>query len=525
MSGTSDSFAPPAAGSEKGEGDAAGHASEEKAEGVPEGFGPRSSPPASTSVTSEGDAAPRKSDEKSEDQMPRTRKIDVMPTEERGQIAPSAKKAKQEGAQAVQRAEEPVVTQQQMNQPGKTSAATVGEGSSASVAAIHHPRYPPYPKGGNSNDVRKWKKECDKVNKMIRELDDLDYDIPTMTAPKDSGTTKAVQSSKDKVVVLRAARIIVSIAYIKDDGQRVPHCTGIIIKQWSDAPGHHHAIIVTCSRVLCKGGRRLDPLPKLSVSLPDKKTILDAELIYFNDHYEIALLDISLDFTLELPSIGRGAEYGQEIFVLDRDGGASLRVRHGNIKWLEESDILGRDYYMFLSCDIPVGGNGGMVIDHNGEVRGMAVYWSPYPAVISISTIVTCVDMFMQFNRVARAVLGLSLRTIALLDVQLQEDISDIGIDGGFIVDRVLYYSDAEKLGIKRGNVIISISGQDALTLPELEDYLLTLGWDYLKDESICMKDLKLRVCDLKSEVKRDVTLPVTFYDKPERYSLQDESI
>ncbi|CAL5014412.1 unnamed protein product [Urochloa decumbens] len=173
-------------------------------------------------------------------------------------------------------------------------------------------------------------KVCRKVNEMIRELDDLDYDIPTMMAPKDPGTTKAVQSSKDKVVVLRAARSIVSVAYITDDGQRLPRCT-------------------------------------------------------------------------------------------------------------------------------------------------------------------------------------------ALLDVQLQEDISDIGIDGGFVVDEVFYYS-AEKLGIKRGNVIISINGQDALTLPELEDCLLSLGWDYLKDESICMKDLKLRVCDLKSGVKRDVALPVTFYDKAERF-------
>lgn len=97
--------------------------------------------------------------------------------------------------------------------------------------------------------------------------------------------------------------------------------------------------------------------------------------------------------------------------MLARDGQASLRVRRGNVEWLEESNILGRDYYMFLSCDLPEGGTGGMVIDHNGDVRGMAVYWNPDPAVISISTIVTCVDMFMQFNHIARVVLGISVRS------------------------------------------------------------------------------------------------------------------
>ena len=90
-----------------------------------------------------------------------------------------------------------------------------------------------------------------------------------------------------------------------------------------------------------------------SVTLPDKKTVLDAKPIYFNDHYDIALLDIYLGFTLELPSIGFHPQYGEEVFVLARDGDASLRVSRGNIKWLEEPDFSGRDHYIFLSSDIP----------------------------------------------------------------------------------------------------------------------------------------------------------------------------
>ena len=81
---------------------------------------------------------------------------------------------------------------------------------------------------------------------------------------------------------------------------------------------------------------------------------LDAKLMYFNDRYNIALLYIDLNVTLELPSIGCHPQYGEEVFVLARDGGASLRVRRGNIKWLEESGFLGRDHYMFLSSAIPL---------------------------------------------------------------------------------------------------------------------------------------------------------------------------
>ena len=95
------------------------------------------------------------------------------------------------------------------------------------------------------------------------------------------------------------------------------------------------------------------PSFQLSVTVPHKEMCLDAKLMYFNDRYNIALLYIDLNVTLELPSIGFHPQYGEEVFVLARDGGASLRVRRGNIKWLEESGFLGRDRYMFLSSAIP----------------------------------------------------------------------------------------------------------------------------------------------------------------------------
>ena len=43
------------------------------------------------------------------------------------------------------------------------------------------------------------------------------------------------------------------------------------------------------------------------------------------------------------------------------------------------------------------------------------------------------------FSRVALPILGMDIRSIALLNVQLQEDISDFGIKGGFIVDEVRF--------------------------------------------------------------------------------------
>jgi hypothetical protein len=86
--------------------------------------------------------------------MPRKRKIggrgQKRKVEERGQIAS---------------AEASVVTQQK-NKPGEVSSATAGEGSGASPAA-RLPRYPPFPKGGTADDVRKWDKECSRISGII----------------------------------------------------------------------------------------------------------------------------------------------------------------------------------------------------------------------------------------------------------------------------------------------------------------------------------------------------------------------
>jgi hypothetical protein len=92
---------------------------------------------------------------------------------------------------------------------------------------------------------------------------------------------------------------------------------------------------------------------QLSVGLPNQ-TVLDGQFLFFSDHYDIALLEIDAGFQLQRPSIVSGPNYGQEVFVLARDEELSLRARHGEILWLEESDYVNHNYQMFLSCEVPV---------------------------------------------------------------------------------------------------------------------------------------------------------------------------
>jgi len=109
-------------------------------------------------VRSEGDAA-HHGPHRSEEHRPGKRKM-----EESGQIAPSP--TEQEEAEAVQK-----------NQPGKASAAIVGQGSRASAAAPRL-RYPPFPRTCKLKDIRNWEKECNRIKKILEKGLLLNFAMP-----------------------------------------------------------------------------------------------------------------------------------------------------------------------------------------------------------------------------------------------------------------------------------------------------------------------------------------------------------
>ncbi|KAF2918067.1 hypothetical protein DAI22_08g029800 [Oryza sativa Japonica Group] len=348
-----------------------------------------------------------------------------------------------------------------------TSAGPVPRKTTAAGRKRRNPPCPSLPPG-----------QCTKLDQR---------DIPTLRdEPRDPLTADAVVSSQDKAMVLRVARSVVSVSSITPDGGLIFQCTGIVFG-WDGA--NKCAKILTSSSVVCDfKGELHDPTLKLSVHLPDN-TITEGRLLSFNVHYDVALLEVMGDFQLQVPSFGSSTTYGQDVFALARDENMCLMVRHGKISWLECPMLL-NNHYMFLSCDIPEGGSGGPVIDHDGNIIGIVFDNNPGPVVTSITTIRTCVEMWHQFSRVARPILGMQLKAVELLDVsKLEELCLDNNITSGFIVNLVKVDSIAERLGIRRGDVIVF---QDSCcsTLPQLEDYLLSLGWGYLQGKSLTV-DLK----------------------------------
>ncbi|KAF0927490.1 hypothetical protein E2562_033985 [Oryza meyeriana var. granulata] len=172
-------------------------------------------------------------------------------------------------------------------------------------ARPQRPDLPPYPKSGNSNDILNWAIEF----RRICALPGPDIVIPCTVRrePEDTRTARDVASTADKSLILKAARSVVGISSSMPDG-KILHCTGIVV-DWNET--RKLATIVTCSATVCYDGALVHPKPKLLVRLPNKATA-KGQLLFFNAHYRIALLEALVDSPLEPANFGSSPKFGQQ---------------------------------------------------------------------------------------------------------------------------------------------------------------------------------------------------------------------
>uniref|UniRef100_A0A0D9WD40 PDZ domain-containing protein n=1 Tax=Leersia perrieri TaxID=77586 RepID=A0A0D9WD40_9ORYZ len=341
--------------------------------------------------------------------------------------------------------------------PEVGNAAAKGKSAANSPSP---PRRPPYPKSGE------FEHDPGKITPCTLRME-----------PKDPRTARDVVTTADKIMVRKAARSIVGISSYKPDGEGIAQCTGIVV-DWNEIA--RLATIVTCSEALCVNGALIHPEPKLLIHMPNR-AIGEGRLLFFNAHYRIALLEVLTDSPLQPAMFCSSPRFGQEVFALARDDESSLIVRHGTVLWQEPPSYLAYRHWLSLGCKLAPCGTGGPVIDEHGAVIGMAFVYIPNPYMLSISIMRTCIEMWMKFSRVARPILGMNLRTIEFLDISSQEDIEvENRISNGFIVHMVYDDSTPERLGISEGDVIVSYGGKHDFTLHKFEDFLLSLGWEFL---------------------------------------------
>ncbi|KAG2616652.1 uncharacterized protein LOC120664246 [Panicum virgatum] len=409
-----------------------------------------------------------------------------------------------------------------------------------------------------------WMQEYTRVQDLNAATDNL----PTLTdGHKDPATVAAVLDPDDKSKIINVAKSVVKVSFPPPNRGREyldQWYTGIIIS-W-DVPNKTAMILSggCLDRDIDDKSKR-----KIFVHYPymEDDGLIEAKLLFFSTFYQLSLLEVAfqgmlLDVPTQIPHFGSThPKRGDEVFSLGRDqwrrtdenrgprrpihGGRtpawkrgpaicrgvrakqgmasaiarhnrssapgrdkdlSLVVRRGTI--VKDGCLIGlRQGYLFLDYELPGGGTGGPVVDHQGDVVGMVMACDDYIAIIlPISIVLSCFRMWTDFRRIARPLLGMSCRNAEALDSRS----GDIRFDA-LVVTKVDPTSAAWKQGIRSGNLIVSFDEQAPKPLPEFEVFLLSLGSKNLHGTHTEV-DFKLEVQD-PDNVQRSITLHVPFPD------------
>ncbi|CAN6194535.1 unnamed protein product, partial [Urochloa humidicola] len=261
------------------------------------------------------------------------------------------------------------------------------------------PRYPLQPEGGDMDDFQEWAQEYDRVKKLNAPLENLPTQIKRC---KDPATRAAVVAPDDKRMLLRVADFVVSVSYsyfdLYSDKDVTEYCTGFII---SSDKVTKKARILTRDYIVCS---KADTNRKVYIHWQYMQdSPIEGELLFVSRHYQIALLEIPVDVhsvkpELKIPSFGSYPNYGQEVFTLARDKDLFLMARRGTILRVQQG-LMFRSHCISVDYELPDCGAGGPVVDRSGDVVGMSLnYGSGISAILSISTAISCVDMWTNFG-------------------------------------------------------------------------------------------------------------------------------
>ncbi|KAM0914033.1 hypothetical protein ACQ4PT_011745 [Festuca glaucescens] len=305
------------------------------------------------------------------------------------------------------------------------------------------PEEPPYPKSGEHSDVVAWINAKDALysNDNLGDEGSL-YNILVLgrgraRVTKSVASAASMESMDGRDMIANVARsvvnpLIVPVSLFADG--KVLYTTGIIIEY--DEIRKRAKILSSSSFMCTKEGMLRHPDQRVLVHL-SKHTVVEARVIFFNGHYGISLLDISALFTLVPASLGSGPCYGQNVSVLDREVDHALVVSRGSILCLEYP-FFERNHYMFTSYFSHLVCTGGPVINNSA-------------------------------SRIAHPIHHLKLTTVRMLDMVYRDELwSRHSIRSGFIVAEVCPNSTAEKIGIRRGDVIELIDLDHLSTVVEV---------------------------------------------------------
>ncbi|VAI26382.1 unnamed protein product [Triticum turgidum subsp. durum] len=162
--------------------------------------------------------------------------------------------------------------------------------------------------------------------------------------------------------------------------------------------------------------------------------------------------------------------------------------------------------------------DGGPIIDLEGKVVGL-VNNQINETFVPSSILHKCFDFWRRFNCMPRLHLGMTFSPIKFLDpICIERMTRKHNIDSGLIVEQVSKESHAEKIGIRKGDVIESFNGKHISTTIELESMLIDMCWDHFdqRKKLNTEKDVSVKIFDATKICQRTRNLTAIVSDRGE---------
>ncbi len=227
-------------------------------------------------------------------------------------------------------------------------------------------------------------------------------------------------------------------------------------------------VIVDAKGLVVTNYHVIDGMTEVKVALSDRREF-EADIVLRDPRTDLAVLKIKGDENFPVLELGDSdkIEVGDFVIAIGNPFGVGQTVTQGIVSALARTQIGINDYGFFIQTDAAInpGNSGGALVDLAGRLVGInsAIYSRSGGSMgigfaIPVNMVKSVVAAAEHGGRtVKRPWLGARLQNVS-------KDIADlIGLDRpvGAVVLDVAAESPAAKAGLKRGDVILQIDGQD----------------------------------------------------------------
>jgi serine protease Do len=228
--------------------------------------------------------------------------------------------------------------------------------------------------------------------------------------------------------------------------------------------GRGSGFIVSKEGQILTNNHVVEGADKITVTLSDGKTY-EAQVLGKDPTFDLAVIKIDPESDLTILELGDSdsIEVGEWVVAIGNPYGFEHTVTVGVISAKNRSiHAQGINFDGFLQTDAAInpGNSGGPLIDMDGKVVGINTAIVPYAQGLGFAIPVDMAKQIMNdlvtYGKVKRGWLGISVQNLT----KEFADAYNIKEESGVIVGDVFTDSAAERAGLRRGDVIVSVNNE-----------------------------------------------------------------